>query len=204
MYWPLDLDAMPPIPRSLDGTLSWLLEASSHDRSLERSSDDATQRDANAEELRAIAPNAPLSTVFFRFVEDPEPRRHVRSATACYLDLGQFPVETSDGGTLIHFLSDQQWVFHWLLYVGSDGTESVVGSPNPLGFDDGEGFSRRLLDPASERKFLDVCSDSFEEFLYRYWAENELFFRLAVDASALEDLPIELREYANGYPRDGG
>ncbi len=203
MYWPLDLDAMPSIGRTLDGTLDWLLEAPSHVRSLERGPDDATQRDASPAELRAIAPNVTLSGAFRRFVEDPEPRRHIRSATACYLDLGHFPVRTSDGGTLIHFLSDQQWVFHWLIYVGSDGLESVIGSPSPLGFDDGQGPPRRLVTPATDRDELDVCSDTFEEFLYRYWAENELFFRLAVDGSSLNDMPAELREYANGYPRDG-
>jgi hypothetical protein len=102
---------------------------------------------------------------------------------------------------LIHFLSDQQWVLHWLLYLGPDGSEAVVVSPEPIGFGDGENLSPRPVDLGAAQAVLAVCSDSFEEFLYRFWIENELFFGLAVDAMPFEALPPDLRAYAERYPR---
>jgi hypothetical protein len=147
-----------------------------------------------------VAPDLRVPRSFRRFIEDPGPRRHVRSATACYLDLGDFPVRVSDGGTLIHFLSDQQWVLHWLLYVGPNGSEAVVTTPEPLGFDDGETEPVHDLDPGAWLGSLAVCADSFEQFLYHYWAMNELFFRL-MRAKNPEALRPDLRAYAERYPR---
>jgi hypothetical protein len=201
-YSPLPLDAMPPLGRALDGTLDWLLDTGTYDPSLQRGPDDPAARDADAAGLQAIAPALSVTRVFRRFIEDPEPRRHIRSATACYLDLAHFAVAVSDGGVLIHFLSDQQWVLHWLLYLRPDGSEAVVVTPNPLGFDEGEGEPVRHVDLNDAANWMSVCSDTFEEFLYRYWIENELFFRLAVDKMSLEAVPAELLEYAMAYSRD--
>jgi hypothetical protein len=116
-YWPVPLDAMPPVGRVFNGTLDWLLDWPTHDPSLQRGPDDPAERDADPKGLHAIAPGLSGPSAFRVFIEDPEPRRHVRSGTACYLDLAHFAVPVSDGGILIHFLSDQQWVLHWLLYV---------------------------------------------------------------------------------------
>jgi hypothetical protein len=200
-YSPVPLDVMPPLGRGLGGTLDWLLDAPSQYPSLERGGGPA-ERDADAAGLRAIAPALSLTPTFRRFIEEAEPRRHIRSATDCYLDLAHFAVAVNDGGVLIHFLSDQQWVLHWLLYVGPDGSEAVVVTPNPLGFDEGEGEPIRVVDLADAANWMSVCSSTFEEFLYRYWIENELFFRLAVDETSLAALPAELRAYALAYPRD--
>lgn len=202
MYWPIPLDVMPPVGRVLDGTLNWLLDTQTYDPSLRRGPDDPAERDADAAGLLAIVPAWSYPPTFRTFIEDPEARRHIRSATACYLDLAHFAVPVSDGGVLIHFLSDQQWVLHWLLYLGRDGSEAVVVSPNSLGFDDGESEPLRLVNLNDAQDWLAVCSETFEEFLYRYWIENELFFRLAVDEMSLDALPAELRAYALAYPRD--
>ena len=202
MYWPLDLDAMPPVYPALDGTLHWLLDTPTHPVSLTRGPGDPTHRDANRAELEAIARDVRFPAAFQRFIEDPAPRRHLRSATACYLDLGQFAVRTSDGGVLVHFLSDQQWVFHWMAFVGADGSEAVVASPNPVGFDVGDDATTDAEGGAAIGEGLEVCSDSFEEFLYRFWAENEIWFRLAIDHLPVDRLPEDLLRYALAYPRD--
>ena len=201
-YWPLSLDAMPPIGRAMSGTLHWLIDSPAHDRSLQRGPDDPAERDADGAGLQAVAAALNLPSAFRRFIDDPEPRRHVRSATACYLDLAKFAVRTDDGGTLVHFLSDQQWVLHWLLYVGPDDSEAVVVSSTPLGFDDGETAPVRELRRESAPEIVAVCSDSFEEFLYRLWIENEIWFSLVQDVVELVMLPGELQAYAAAYPRD--
>jgi hypothetical protein len=200
-YWTLDLDALPPVEAPLDGLLGWLLDTPLQRGSLAEDPDERAVRDASAPELATIVGDGILSPAFRRFIEDPEPRRHVRSATACYIDLGQFPVQVRGGGQLIHFLSDQQCVLHWLLFVGADGSERVVTTPRPLGFDTGEGEPIREVDASSSEASLAVCGDSFEQFLYHYWAMNELFFRVAWDKRAIDALPAELRAYADRYPR---
>jgi hypothetical protein len=197
---------MPPIDRALNGTLGWLLASRTHDRSLERGPDDPAERDADAAGLQALAPAVSLPPPFRRFIEDPGPRRHVRSATSCYLDLAHDAIRVDDGGMLIHFLSDQQWVLHWLLYLGPDGSEAVVVSPEPFGFREAENVLPGPLELGGAEDVLAVCADSFEEFLYRFWIENELFFRLAVDGTPFEALPADLRAYAARYadgPRRG-
>jgi len=201
-YRVVNLDAMPPIERSLDGSLDWLRRSPALADSLEGGRNDPTPaRAANANELHGLGVRQPLPKAFQTFVEDTELRRRIRSATLCYLDLGNFPVQVSDGGTIVHFLSDQQWVVHWLLYAGSDGAEAVLATADPLGFDIDEGEPVRMIDATAPPASLAVCSDSFEEFLFRYWAMNELFFRLAVDGTRLTGLPDELRAYAARYPR---
>lgn len=201
-YSPIPSSDMPPVARALDGTLGWLLETPTLDPSLQRGPDDPAQRDADGPGLLAIAPSMSWPAAFRSFIEHPEPRRHIRSATAGYLDLGQFVVPVSDGGILVHFLSDQQWALHWLLYLGRDGAEAVVVTPEPFGFDDGDiEPARRGLDLDDAADGVTVCSESFEEFLYRFWIENELFFQLAVDGRAPERLAAELRAYATAYPR---
>jgi hypothetical protein len=60
-----------------------------------------------------------LPSDFARFLDGDGLRDRLRSATDSYVDLGHFAVEV-DGGRLLHLVSDSQWVFHWLLYVGKD------------------------------------------------------------------------------------
>ena len=200
-YWTVELDEMPPVEERLEGTLAWLLDAQTRQPSLAPGPDGPVGRSADADGLRSIAGGHHLPQAFVRFIEDPEPRNHVASATACFLDLGEFAVDVGDDGLLIHFLSDQQWVVHWLLFVGRDGSEAVLASSETLGFDTGDGEPIRAIDPTSWPDTIAVCADSFEEFLYRYWAMNELFFRLVIDRSGLDELPAELRRFADRYPR---
>jgi hypothetical protein len=200
-YFTVDLDAMPPVSQPLDGSFAWLTAGQAFDQwSLQRGRDDPVEREADAGGLAVIADGLPLPRAFERFITDPEPRRHVRSATACYLDLGQHAVDF-EGGRLVHFLSDQQWVLHWLLWVGVDGHQAVVVTPRPLGFDLDERSLWRSESEDEPATYLAVCSDSFEEFLWRYWAMNELFFRLVSEQQPLADLPAGLRDFAAAYPR---
>jgi hypothetical protein len=113
------------------------------------------------------------SQAFAAFVADRALHERVRSCTACYLELGQFAVP-APAGTLVHFLSDQQWVLHWLLYVGDDGSEAVVATPVPYGF---EGEAPPTLAVGGDADTV-VCAESFNEFLYRFWIENEIWFGL--------------------------
>src|SRR4051812_40129817 len=103
---------LPPIERVLDNQLAWLIGEPEVPGSL--GEDDPTSkptRPASEDELTDLLAGSGLElpSSFARFITDRAPRSRVRSCTACYLDLGDALVP-APGGSLIHFLSDQQWV----------------------------------------------------------------------------------------------
>jgi hypothetical protein len=168
-------DDLPPVERSLDEDLRWLLVEPAVRGSLAEPDSDPA-RPATVEELNRVASVLEMPPAFRSFLALEEPQKRIRSCTDCYLDLGDFSVPLDDG-TLVHFLSDSQWVCHWLLYMGPDG-ESVVVSYDPLGFELGED-EETVREVQSSTLDAAVCAESFSEFLYRFWIENEIWFALA-------------------------
>jgi hypothetical protein len=148
-------DELPPIARELDAELRWLQNEPPVRASL-TDIDEAASTPATPEALERIAgAEIVLPRTFITFIGSDGPRARVRSCTDCYLDLGDFAVPVADGGTLIHFLSDSQWVLHWLLYVSPNGSEAVIATDHPLGFELGEneeGETQRMFEPASARR----------------------------------------------------
>ena len=200
-YTPVVGLPLPPIERVLDDALAWLREQPVVPGSLvdDAASSEPT-RFASEPELNALLAgrgvHVPVS--FATFVGDPDLRRRIRSCTACYLDLGDVAVP-APGGWLIHFLSDQQWVLQWLLFVGDDGSEAVLATETPYGFAGESPPEFRMdSDPQSELPTL-ICAESFNEFVYRFWIENELWFALA-DPDNTRFLTDEQRLYAERHP----
>jgi hypothetical protein len=113
-------------------------------------------------------------------------RSRLRSATDCYFDLGDHTVEI-DGGRLLHLVSDSQWVFHWLLYVGDAGESAVLGTPYPAGFTVG---AEELASWEQTTWEYTVVADSFSEFVWRWWMDNEIFFTAVVDEAPLTDTQL--------------
>ena len=118
-YSPFPYSDLPKIEPPLDPGLEWLLAQPKVQGSLGNvdPGDPVPERSATGSQLAALVggTTVELPPAFRTFVSEPGPRLRVRSATACYLDLGEFRVEVAGGGSLIHFLSDQQWLLHWLL-----------------------------------------------------------------------------------------
>lgn len=205
-YSVFDQGLLPPIERQLDDGLAWLLAEPPVEHSLAgghiyegepMTAATAVRLDALIADLDVTPPPA-----FEKFIRVPELRSRVRSCTACYLDLASFPVHVDRGGWLLHFLSDQQWVRHWLLYVDRDGAEAVVSTDLPYGFglespEDEPGWTSDQFNRGSGESI--VCADSFSEFLYRFWIENEIWFALAEHRG----LTHEQRRYAEHYLRGG-
>jgi hypothetical protein len=129
--------------------------------------------------LEAVAGSLPVTPALRLLAARGDLQRRIRSATACYLDLGDFAAATSvEGGYLIHVLSDQQWCRHWMVYLDAAGHEAVVTSTDPIGFDLPADWPPppRAIPLGNGAIELDVCADSFAEFAYRFWIENEIFF----------------------------
>jgi len=55
----------------------------------------------------------------------------------------------------------------------------------------------RFISLDSEMMGLNVCADTFAEFLYRFWIENEIFFALGSN----QPLTPAAAAYAAGLPR---
>ncbi len=199
-YSPFPYAGLPPIERTLDDDLRWLRSEPVVPRALGHAEpgDPRPERVATAVELTALLGNrtVDLPRAFRTFISDEEPRTRVRSCTDSYLDLAEFRVDVAGGGSLIHFLSDQQWVLHWLLYVDPEGSEAVVVTESAFGFDaEGERFDD--WDPVEGG--MSVCAESFSEFLYRFWIENEIWFRGPGRGRNGTSLTDEQLRYAKHY-----
>jgi hypothetical protein len=144
----------------------------------------------------------PLPVSLVTFIDSEELRGRVRSCTDCYLDLGDYVVQTTgaEDGYLIHFLSDSQWILHWYLYVSKGGDHFILVSENGFGFNfdeqdfsiqHGRGYRLRL-----DQEEIWFCADSFPEFIYRFWLENEIWFCLTLDPKPLTDFQ---RRYVDCY-----
>jgi hypothetical protein len=186
---------LPPVPE-LDDGLAWLFEAPQVPESLADVADGRhpdPERPATAEQLDELVGSASLRlpASFRNFVASDEPRSRVRSATYCYLDLGERLAPAGRNGSLVHFLSDQQWVVHWLLYCDADGGECVVVTDLPFGLAaDDEPVPFAVAGNESA-----VCAESFSEFLYRFWIENEIWFAIEEE----RPLSAEQQAYVGHY-----
>jgi hypothetical protein len=191
-------DELPPVEADRFGDLRWMAQLPEHEHSIA----DPPDRDSpggvmTTTRLRELLPDAEarLPATFLQFVASPALHRRVRSCTWCFLDLGDFVASTPDGGALVHVLSDSQWVAHWLLYAGPSG-EAVVATLDPVGFEVEPEETVRVLDP--ERHEAGVCAESFAEFLYHLWIENEIWHAVRDGEPPLTD---EQRRYAEHYRR---
>lgn len=130
-----------------------------------------------------VGSDATLPKDLTRFLQNGGLRDRLRSATDSYFDLGDAAV-TVDGGRLVHLISDSQWVFHWLLYLGEDGSSAVVGTGFPAGFDlDADEYED--ADWLHEEPRYVLVSGSFAEFIWRWWMDNEIFYRAVVAKASL-------------------
>jgi hypothetical protein len=195
---------LPPLGRLLDEQFEWLREQPPLEGSLAERSAHAA-RPATVENLHdLLSPKSvPVPAPFEAFIGSPELHSRVRSCTDCYLDLADFVTPVAGGGSLVHFLSDSQWVLHWLLYTDSDAAVVVV-TELPLGFetDDNrvEVFDPSQLEVSQDPELAAaVCAESCTEFVYRFWIEKEIWFALAHDRRPLTE---EQRAYVEHYARE--
>jgi hypothetical protein len=96
------------------------------------------------------------------------------------------PTAAGGGGYLIQALSDQQWCLHWLLCLDAARNEALLTSTEPIGINlPGDEKAPRVIPLDGEAMGLDVCADTFAEFLYRFWIENEIVFSICPRPRAL-------------------
>lgn len=123
----------------------------------------------------AKAKEVDLPDDFVYFFTSPELQIKIPSCTANYFELSEnlLPSPTNDGGYLIRFMNDSQVVALWYLYLHPNGQQFVTTgfSEWKEEYDDDAKFDEVLKVPE-----MWICALSFEEFIYRYWLENKIWF----------------------------
>jgi hypothetical protein len=181
-------EELPPLRVPLAGTFEWLRASPEHDRSI------APDPERTAAALCRLTTSNPdrLPPEFVYFFRSPDLWRRVQSCTGCFLDLDSAAVGIRGGlGSLIRFLSDSQGCKHWHLYLSPCGKRhSVVATYFYTGSE-----CAHLTGGLPHPKDITLCSNSFEEFVYRFWLENEVWFAL----HGMGSMPEGGEEYLNYY-----
>ena len=117
---------------------------------------------------------------FLRFITSIELQSRIPSPTACTFSLPEriVPYPGRENGYVLSFLWDTQACGIWHLYLTTDGAHRVLEAP----FEfveltaNAEQCSEATLDDILAHVYL--CAPMFEEFLYRFWLENMIWYHL--------------------------
>lgn len=218
-YCYVSYESLPPIPETfLQGTLHWLTPL---DQDIKRQYHDySPPQDLFSVQWKKIMTSAQqvglvLPDAFRQLMNSAELRGRIPSCTDCYFELSEklVPCPGSEEGYIIRFLNAAQGQIAWYLYLTPQGGHCVlvgyplldlVGDPENPAYSD-QGITEEERKMAFEGKGAFVCAFSFEEFLYRFWIENLLWYKL-VWYKGQQSLTEEEKQYLSYYtdPDDQG
>ena len=140
--------------------------------------------DTIAAEARALGLTPPPS--FSRLMASSALQDRIPSCTACYFKLGEhlLPCPGADGAYIVPFLSDQQDCVLWYLLLAPGGVHHVLAFPGDMmEYVDAvkPGSSVTMSDITGA---IRVCAPSFSSFIYRFWLENTIWFKLNTSDAA--------------------
>lgn len=190
-YGLIHYDNLPKLRLAFNGGFSWLTDLASNELAMGYGNDQAEDvKDQSSQEkiiankskqaLLKLQKHAAQKAVklpqdFMHFFTQPALKAKIPSCTDNYFELSEqlLPSPNNDGGYLIRFMVDSQTLVIWYLYLHPNGLQFI-----------GTGFTEWQQDYDQNASFDQVisvkqlwsCAPSFEEFLYRYWLENKLFF----------------------------
>lgn len=186
VYCSVSYEDLPPLPEELfQGTMDWLppVENASHMQGIDCyfSEVDLHQIISLAHLLHIVLPDS-----FLKCLHVPELLERIPSCTDCYFDLSVAAAVQlrNERGYLIRFLLDRQGAIAWYLYLTPEGKQYVlVGTPWLDSLDDTEQLGSTQKEKIGEEieRTLEVCAVSFEAFLYRFWLENMLWYKLSAN-----------------------
>lgn len=196
-YGRYDSSLLPPAPADLRGDFAWLTSCPPCAANIAQ--ERAAENAAALPRLRAAAGKARLALprAFLTFVGDPALGGRVRSCTDCFLALDPEPSESPlGGGWLVRFLSDSQGCLHWYLYLAPDEPDHAVVCSPDVWSGSWEEVGEEAPDPAG----IVFAAGSFEEFLWRFWVENEIWL------AGYQKTPLSdpARAYVDVYRRRAG
>lgn len=203
---------LPPIKRQLDDNFEWLKQEPAFTDGADGLLAKGCYGDGSKPDLGKLQniirhASVKLPDSFTLFLQSQELHRRIRSCTDCYLDVADRSIPTTGRikGQLVHFLSDSQWCLHWYLHVDQTGNQFVIVSHDAYGFDyvdaDEEIFpslAKIAIDLELEEQVW-FCAPSFNDFIYRFWLENEIWFKLIWEKQPMDSLNWECQEYIQHY-----
>jgi hypothetical protein len=149
--------------------------------------------------------NIQLPESLVKFMAAPNAHHTINSCTACYFDLPEKVKKFNwlgENAYLFHFYRDQQDCLFWYYYVRENGENCIVVSPIPF-YE--EGIENQLDDDVVSNDFFYTAA-TFEEFIFRTFVENELWFNRE-DEQAFSNKNTEkiceeyVEEYKNNMKR---
>ena len=169
---------LPDLDRSrLDGSFAWLPALPEDDTALgfeDTSVSPADKVARLAQEAADRGVSFPAS--FVSFLTSPEIHARLPTCTACYLDLADKIIGAPGDadGFLLRFMNDQQCCLLWYLYLRPGGEHGVVVATPEW---DEETKGETLEDMVRLTEPL-LCAPTFEDFVFRFWLENIIWFSL--------------------------
>jgi hypothetical protein len=174
-------ESLPQLDTSLfRGDFKWLMPKDQRVEAMteiHQPSDDHQQKMlANLEAIKSQAQSIGLQlpAEFVAFMNSLELQHEIPSCTACYFDLPEKIIKNPlEDGYFIRFMNDQQDVLLWYLYLRPNGNHCITVSNVYI---DEVDFSQMNLE--AFKGAVAFCAPAFEEFVYRFWLENKIWFAL--------------------------
>lgn len=174
-------DSLPPLPEP-DESLSWLAPLSDTidgQMAIHRNPAEARGAlDVITAEARGLGLTLPAA--FIHLMASPALQDRIPSCTACFFSLDDHLIRCpgSDGAYIAAFLRDQQDCVLWYLYLTPDGAHRVLAFPGDIAIDLDEVGAGQQVTVADIASAIRVCAPSFASFIYRFWLENTIWFKL--------------------------
>ena len=160
------------LPHDMDGTFRWLTDTPAHTEDvIGKRSGDQLPGQLESAVASAQSNNVTLPAEFIAFIQNPELHDHLRSVSACYLDVAESVLPFA-GGHLLRFLNDQQGCAFWYIYINEDSSDHCVVSS--IEYYDADEMDYEIED-LKDTDFH-IWAESFESFWSRFWLENEILF----------------------------
>lgn len=200
-YSLFDYENLPPIAPPKDAKFTWLWSEPKHEKWSLAANNYADGSRADLSRLPELADQAQVALPpdFVEFMQAVALHERIRSCTACFLQLNEFVVRVTKpvDGVLLNFLSDQQYCLQWYLYASRSGDHCITVSSEICGLQ----FETDLR-PQDEMDLTKaemwMCAPNFTEFIYRFWLENEIWYRVIENGEPPS--PIQ-KDYLDHYRR---
>jgi len=147
---------------------------------------------------QALPANLVLPSSLVKFMSAPEAQNLIPSCTACYFDLPKKVTPFTwmgEKGHIFHFYRDQQDCLFWYYYVRENGDSCILASAIPF---EQEGIESELDNEVVEQEVF-FTAHNFEEFIYRTWIENILWFNIEEGEGSDTNTQKLCDEYVNHY-----
>ena len=169
----------------------------------------------DAEESGVILPPS-----YLELMGNPKLQKEIPTCTGCYMvqarSLLRAPKIFGEEAFVVPFLSDQQGIGRWFLLLSQTRPEQEIvifvldweAIEEGAADDDGAGDEENDDDDEDSPRFralstTAVCAHSFEAFIYYYYIENSLWFKMQVKKKTLDESCAELttleRKYIDFY-----